>query len=354
MSQGPNSLYWMVTINNPISNELPGGWPDVQYAVWQREKGAEGTEHLQVYVVFTQKKRRTWTNRMCTKAHWEARIGNHDQAKAYVTKEETRLAGPWEKGEEPKDQKGKRNDLQALKRKLDSGATDREIAGDEETFSVWAKYHKVTSKYRALMRTAKQRTWATRTVVYYGPPGIGKSSRALHEGGEDAFWLSKPAGQTTWWDGYCGQETVVIDEFYGWIPRDLMCRLCDRYPLNVETKGGSTPFLAKTIIITSNVHPSLWWPKVGLGAMERRLSGDLGCINYMATPWTRPRPERAYEELQPAELDLQALESLELGFDSVQSPPPMEVPDPNAPSQADPYVQVESEQCVSIWQEWEL
>lgn len=83
---------------------------------------------------------------------------------------------------------------------------------------------------------------------------------------------------------------VVIDEFYGWIARDLMCRICDRYPLNIETKGGSVSFLAKKIIITSNVHPKDWWPKVGLGAMERRLKAPLGRIEFMPIPWRGSAP----------------------------------------------------------------
>lgn len=281
-----NQKNWFFTLNNPVSNDIPGSWPETEYVVWQLETGASGTPHLQGYAIFSQKKRRTWLVKNCANCFWEPRKGNHDQAKAYVTKEDTRTEGPWEVGVEPVHEQGKRNDLVTLKRKLDEGATEKELAGDETTFPVWAKYHKVIPKYRML--TGAQRTWATKTIVLWGAPGIGKSSKALHDGGADAFWLSKPAGQTTWWDGYCGQEVVVIDEFYGWIARDLMCRICDRYPLNVETKGGSQPFLAKKIYITSNVPPKDWWPNVGLGAMERRLSGDLGSVEHMVVPWRLP------------------------------------------------------------------
>lgn len=284
--KGPLTKYWIFRISNPKENMIPGTWPALEYVVWQKEKGEGGLIHLQGYVVFNQKKRLTWLKKVDAGAHWEPRKGTHAQARDYAQKEETRLEGPWSVGEEPVDQQGKRNDLISLKRRLDEGATEKEICEDEGTFPAWAKYHKIIPKYRML--TGKQRSWPTETVVYWGEPGIGKSSRAFHEGGADAFWLSKPAGQTAWWDGYTGQETVVIDEFYGWIQRDLMCRICDRYPLNVETKGGSQPFLAKKIIITSNSHPTEWWPKVGLGPMLRRLTAPMGKVVQMTTAWAPP------------------------------------------------------------------
>lgn len=332
----PRTKYWVFTLNNPRSNDLPEEWPEVDFCFWQREKGQLGTEHLQGYVGFTSNKRRTWVNQKCTKGHWEPRKGNHEQAQAYSTKVETRIAGPWQTGEVPELCKGKRNDLVSLKRKLDEGVSEREIAMDESTFPVWAKYGKVIPRYRALRGI--QRRWPTTTVVYWGAPGVGKSRRALDEGGPDAFWLSKPAGNTAWWDGYIGQDVVVIDEFYGWIARDLMCRICDRYPLNVETKGGSTPFLAKKIIITSNEHPVAWWHKVGLGAMERRLNGTLGKIVEMTVPYLGLAPPAAPA---PPDVDLSWLSSGEIlppsPWTPVQPDPPVNMP--VSPHQDDHQVQ---------------
>lgn len=280
----------MFTINNPANNDLPGNFPQVEYAVWQREKGAQGTEHLQGYVVFTGKKRRQWVNNNCIKAHWEARKGNHSQAKEYCTKADTRVDGPWECGQEGDHLggQGKRNDMLALKRKLDEGATLKEVAEDPELFTVVAKHYKFVSLYRTL--TGKQRDWPVFTQVIWGAPGIGKTSKARDLAGPEAFWLSRPAGQTAWWDGYVGQEVVVIDEFYGWLSLDFMCRLLDRYPLNVETKGSTTPMGVKKVIITSNVPPIEWYsrlPPSRTAALWRRLEMPLGTIEHMLVPYQR-------------------------------------------------------------------
>lgn len=283
-----NSLYWVFRISNPVTDDIPGNWPAVQYCVWQKEKASSGLIHLQGYVVFTQKKRLQWLKGHCDKAaHWESRKGTHEQAKAYSTKEDTRVDGPWESGEEPgPSEQGKRNDLLTLKRKLDAGATEGEVASDQETFPIWAKYWKCIPRYRTL--TGKQRDWPVFTQVIWGRPGIGKTWKARDLAGPTAFWLSRPAGQTVWWDGYIGQDTIVIDEFYGWIPLDMMCRLLDRYPLNVETKGGSTPMQVKKVIITSNVAPAEWYknlPPSRTNALFRRLEMPLGTIEQMLTPY---------------------------------------------------------------------
>lgn len=277
----------MFTINNPPEGVGPHAWVDhVDYCVWQKEVGENGTPHLQGYCILKKYKDLPWLKKfLSATAHWERRRGKHSEAKAYCTKEDTRKEGPFEYGTEPEgDGQGARTDISALKRALDEGQTEAEIADNPETFGFWLRYQRSITRYRMLMR-ANERTWHTHCLVLWGPPGVGKSRRALEEAGEGAYWLRKPsAGGQVWFDGYDGQEVVVIDEFYGWIARDLMQRLCDRYPCLVDTKGGATAFLAKRIIITSNEHPSRWWPKVGLGAMVRRLTGDCGRVEHMDYP----------------------------------------------------------------------
>lgn len=286
MTAKQQSKYWVFTINNPVNNEVPGTWHSVEYAVWQREKGAQGTEHLQGYVVFDRLKRLTALKKLGISIHWESRMGTHAQAKAYCTKADTRVDGPWEVGEEPADkEQGKRNDLLNLKRRLDEGATEAEIAKDPETFPVWAKHHKVVARYRML--TGQQRDWPVFTQVIWGAPGLGKTRKARDLAGPAAYWLPRPAGQVAWFDGYIGQDTIVIDEFYGWLSLDLLCRILDRYPMQVETKGGCFPLTVKKVIITSNIPPLQWYklPPERLNALFRRLQMPLGTIEHMLVPY---------------------------------------------------------------------
>ena len=279
-----SSRNWCFTLNNPTDEFLAelhrmvqeindGGHEHVRFIVFQEEVGENGTHHVQGYVILKRKVRmrqaKSW---LPGEPHMEVRRGTHQEAKDYCTKAETRKAGtqPMMAGDEPAP--GARSDLVSIKNRLDAGAKEAEIA--DEFFGQWVRYHKAFVRYRGIK--LPNRNSPTFTQVYWGPPGTGKTRAAFDEAGPDAYWLPKPNGSRVFWDGYEGQEHVVIDEFFGWMPRDLMCRICDRYPFRVETKGGSVPFVAKKIWITSNSPPVEWWSRIGLGPMRRRLEAPLG------------------------------------------------------------------------------
>jgi hypothetical protein len=272
----------MFTINNPEGDRLPEFWPRVVWCIWQREKGAEGTEHLQGYVV-VHRSTLAGMKKVHPTAHWEPRRGSHEQAKEYCSKLETRIAGPWECGVEP--QQGKRTDLLALKDSVDGGASNAELA--EAHFTTMAAHYRWINQYR-ILKGFNQRSWPTFTTVLWGPTGSGKTRQALEKAGIAAFWMMKPGlHQTVFFDGYDGQPDVVIDEFYGWIPYDLLLRMLDRYPLNVHTKGGAVSFCPKRVFITSNKSPDTWYPKMDYSPLLRRLSAPLGDIAYIGDPAER-------------------------------------------------------------------
>lgn len=300
---------WVFTLNNPTRDEEERFRQAVsrdycRYVIYQWEQGENGTYHLQGYVQLKSKWRLgQLRDNLSDRAHWEPRRGNHQEADDYCSKADSRAVlpapGPHRFGK-PVTGSGQRTDLQEVKDALDDGATLKQIS--DEYFAAFCGNSRAFREYIGLHRP--QRTWLTTVRVFWGPSGTGKSSRALAEAGPDAFWLRKPQGGNVWWDGYDGQENVVIDEFYGWIPRDLMQRLCDRYPLSVDTKGGSVPFLAKRVWITSNQDPESWW-RIGLGAMERRLRAPIGEVVNMVDPRDEPWEEEPFPGPVPSSDDLQ-------------------------------------------------
>jgi hypothetical protein len=81
-----------------------------------------------------------------------------------------------------------------------------------------------------------------------GPPRIGKSYWA-HNGWSHPFYLKN---QNKWWDGYQGEETVIIDDFRTPLLAGKLINWAGEYEQYGETKGGHVPLQHKRVIITSN------------------------------------------------------------------------------------------------------
>lgn len=290
---------WCFTVFSLDGLPMPHGtWnvPSSKYLIYQLEKAPEtGRLHYQGFVMFAQPKSLSQVKAVLAPgSHCDNCKGTPKQNIEYCSKPDSRVEGPFSFGEAPAGQ-GNRSDLESVQVLLDSGTTMAEIARDH--FAVYIRHHRAFNAYVFLM--AKNRFIISRLrpfslfflivfltfifsdtqttlEVFWGPSGSGKSRRA-HADYPNAFWLVKPSstGGTLWWDGYDGQAVVVIDEFYGWISRDLVQRLVDRYPLQVQTKGGSVKFNSPKIVITSNVPPSRFWKSMGvdgMAAFNRRLN----------------------------------------------------------------------------------
>jgi hypothetical protein len=82
----------------------------------------------------------------------------------------------------------------------------------------------------------------------WGPTGSGKS-RFCYESCPEGYWK---APEHSWWDGYEGQEDVIVDDYR----RDFckfssLLRLFDRYPYQLNVKGSTVHFRAKRIFIST-------------------------------------------------------------------------------------------------------
>jgi len=252
---------YMITVfpdpGEPLRLLDPSTWPSyVNYFIYQLEICPEtGREHFQCYMELSTKKSFTQIKDECDgleNGHFEARRGTAKQAKAYCSKEDSRVEGPWEYGEAKA--QGAREDLVNLKATIDSGATLREIS--DEHFGEFLKFSKAIVSYKRLR--AVKRNWPMEIIVYIGPSGTGKT-RAVHEAYPNAYW--KPHGK--WWDEYDGQETVVFDEMYGSsFPYTELLKLLDRYPHSVECKGATHEFVSRRIVMTSNQEPEDWYDNV--------------------------------------------------------------------------------------------
>jgi len=148
--------------------------------------------------------------------------------------------------------------LVRAKEMLIGGSSLREVYNAE--FEASAKYYRFFREFQQL--NVLPRSWAMDVEYVYGPSGSGKSLYAStnYPAGDNCYWLSAPKhGTSVWWDNYCGQETVVIDDWYpGYFGTGhvaFMLRLFDRYPMQVPIHGGQVEFTSKRIVISTNWPP---------------------------------------------------------------------------------------------------
>ncbi len=253
--------HFCFTLNNPVLTpeallkELDED-PRVRYAVFQQEQGENETMHYQGYLELKAPQRFTAMHLLIPLAHWEARRGSRDQAREYCMKEDSRTDGPWECGTFKSGGQGARADL------LDAIATAQtnwSIAEVAEQHPVtFVKFNRGLSDYIFHVRPPRSIANPPSVHLYFGPTGTGKTRKAY----EDSPDLFRKAPDTSWFDGYNGQSTLLLDDYSGAASKmslNNMLQLLDRFPFNVQIKGGHVQMTASHIVLTTNLHPSVWF-----------------------------------------------------------------------------------------------
>lgn len=258
--------YFILTIpyeDWQVPQQLPEG---VAYLYGQAEEGETGYKHWQFLAYFARKV-------TCTKAKTLFPVSAHIEptrssfAESYVRKEETKIPGSeFELGRK------------AFKRNSDTDWNDvwenakkgkmEEIPADVRV-RCYNTLTKIQKDYQQpVLRDIQQ------VNVYWGVTGSGKTHRVFEEIGS-SFYIK--SSTTKWFDGYNGQEDIVIDEFSGVIDIVHLLKWLDRYPCAVEVKGSQVYLNTKRWWITSNINPQDWYNKEGVtseqrAALRRRLT----------------------------------------------------------------------------------
>lgn len=236
------------------------------YLVFGRERGEQGTPHLQGYAELKIQTSSNVLHNRWRRMHMEPRRGTQEQAIQYCKK-----GGDfWEWGTPRK--QGARHDLDDI----------FEMARAVNRFTDVVRFIPKALRYDRAVRTLIEEKAAEdakesrpiRVEVYWGPPGYGKTRLAIKRSAGDFFILDQ--AHSIWFDGYIGQHFLIIDDFHAWIPITQLLRIIDRYQCRVPVKGGFTYARWEHVFITSNVHPSKWYNAESVGevrvqALMRRL-----------------------------------------------------------------------------------
>lgn len=217
----------------------------VEYGIFGYEVGDLcGTPHLQGYVYFKNARGIKGVVKALKGAHVEGAKGDSLSNQKYSSK-----SGKFEEfGKLP--EQGKRNDLIEIRNRILAGERVDNLA--MENPMRYHMYGRTMNYIEDIVLRKKSRKWETKGWWLYGPTYTGKSERAFADFDPDTHYnLMDDHG---WWDGYTGQETVIINDFRGEIPYNKLLQMLDKYPFNVNRRGRPpAPFLAKLVIFTSSL-----------------------------------------------------------------------------------------------------
>lgn len=265
-SRSPQFRHFCWTLNNPVEEDkLNIASIKCRYVCYQHEVGANGTPHLQGFISFKDTK----TNKSVIKLfkrtngtnpiHCEPKSSKSTMFEAidYCLRESKRssynnpnmtiLFPVYERGQKPQDGQGSRSDLCELTDFIKTRKTSREIF--EKFPGHYLKYGKMIE--RACTFYDLPRAQATEVYWFYGPTGTGKSRECLSLA-PGAYWKNS---SNKWWCGYHFQDVVIDDMRKDFMKFHEMLNLFDRYPLQLETKGGQITFNSNRIFITCPQHP---------------------------------------------------------------------------------------------------
>lgn len=254
-SQNKQGRRFLLTINNPKETDdnfekYVQELEHFKYCIFQREKGHEtGTEHFQVFIIFTIAKRFSTIKSYFPTAHIEACKGSNVQCRDYCCKSDTRVSGPYEIGQFVEERS--RTDISNFIELCQLGASDVEIAKLYPSLYLKSldKISKIRQSYVGDEFLNKLRD--VDVTYIYGLPGTGKT-RYIYDNYKFGEFYHTSVYNNSTFDGYNGQDVLVLDEFAGKINIELMNRLLDRYPFELPARFANKVACYTKVYIISN------------------------------------------------------------------------------------------------------
>lgn len=235
------------------------------YMIIGKETGKTGLKHLQGFLQLKTKKRgQTVKNQSKVLKCWMGLANTVDKSIAYCSKEDPE---PWTFGEPVYQEKAG-----GAKTKATWAQLNEDIKNGMSFEDCLSKYPSMVMQTRnavmaECLRNAPKRNFKTCVHVYFGASGTKKTTRAVKELGGTPY-IKAPSSKE-WFDGYDGRSDVVLDEFRGGITLGGLLNMMDKFPSQVQVKGGMVNFAPRRMTITSNLHPDEWYKQETLETHSR-------------------------------------------------------------------------------------
>jgi hypothetical protein len=270
-------LAWpLATVRNPILHWA--GNKVFKYCKYQVERAPDtGKIHLQGYLCLTSQLRLGELKKhYSSRAHWEKSRGSIEDNEAYCSKEESRIAGPFELGEKPKGASAARekkwNQVSLM---IQAGNTQNEILRELPSLAPSAR------GIAALIEAYKPVPTLERDIkvfYLYGPTGTGKTHHALHRF-PGAYLIRGKYMDGKSFDLYNNELEIILDEWspYEW-PLTLMNSLLDKWKCPLSCRYQNKYAYWNVVVICSNIPPEQCYTAVAgqaRGSFMRRLTHQM-------------------------------------------------------------------------------
>lgn len=285
MSGGKNTRHrrWFLTVpaegEKGISRDtLEDALAPYDSYLGQLEQGTGTNQyrHWQLVLAHAEPIRFSTLRRRLPTAHLEP-VRDLRASLAYVQKEDTRVEDvkPLVKGEiSPGPGQGHRSDLDALRRRILDGqeTADELILADS---GAWRHSRLVGDLVGARDRHRQEgKLRDVQVRVVFGDTGTGKTSAAI----EGLQALGSVCRVTHWgsgaFDGYDGQDALILDEFAGQPPIEELLTWLDVYPVALPARYRARQAAFVRVVLCANAPPETWYPwapKAQRAALARRL-----------------------------------------------------------------------------------
>lgn len=279
-----------------------------KYTAFQIERGGNSElTHIQAMIIFSKPFHWTTFARCFPVADFDPIYGSNSKARAYCTKEETRISEPVEIGQFAEERE--RTDVKEFLEMLNIGADDEVLEKNFPNLYLREfnkldnlRLKKLFNKYSKIRRNVK--------VTYiYGNSGVGKTTYISDLlGFEDTFFVDQY--DLSAFTNYKGEKNIVFDEYKGRFPVDFMNKLLDKNPVQLRGLNVVKYACFENVYIISNYSPKelpfyqdlFNQDSIAYKSFERRLHNIVHWLGF--SKWKVEKGEFVAKQLEFEEIEL--------------------------------------------------
>lgn len=224
---------------------------NLKYAVYQYERGENGTPHIQGFIIYKNSKRFKNVKQDFPTAHIQAPNGSNVENRDYCTKKDTRIAEPVELGEFS--EMRSRNDIVQFLEMLKLGASNVLLKNMFPVLYTQYGSDKIERFRQDELKEEYGQKFRDINVTYiYGDTRLGKTTYIYEKFPiKDICRINNYERGT--FENYTNQKILVLDEFTGKLDITFMNNLLDKFPVDLPARFSNRTACFSEVYIISNL-----------------------------------------------------------------------------------------------------